>query len=410
MWLTMNSLVAILLVADVGVSDGIVKPLAAAMARDARDVAQRIVSSSFFVLVTISGVLLLTFAAAYPFVDWASVFNVSSIEASREAGPSSAVLAGCVTMALVAAVVTRVNSGLQDGAINNFWQTSGSLLALAALVAGTRSDAGLPVLVLALTGVPVVATITNGLVLFGLRRPWLRPRLAAFDLSTARALLGTARWFFLSYAGYGCAMSAGPLIIAQILGPEHVTELGLPFRIFAVATMVVGLFVVPLWPAYADALERRDYEWVNRTLGWAVGAAAVIGLVVSTIVALGGDRILQLWVGSEVTTDRSTWVALLLWSTSESVNLSLSVFLWGAGKARFEALMRLTQATVAVSLMMALTRSHGVAGTAWGIALSDLTRLLPSAAYVAWLVRRLRVTAQQSASISAHDYSYASRG
>ena len=44
---------------------------------------------------------------------------------------------------------------------------------------------------------------------------------------------------------------------------------------FSVVVMFVELLVTPLWPAYAEAIARRDVEWVRRTLWRSIGGAAL---------------------------------------------------------------------------------------------------------------------------------------
>jgi O-antigen/teichoic acid export membrane protein len=402
MWLTLQSLMTILLLADLGVSDGLVEPLAAASSSEKRETARRIVASAVFSMLAVSAAILVLFTATYRFVNWAAVFNVSSPQAVREAGPGAAAMIVCLSGSLTLGLVTRVNMAFQEGFINNLWQAGGSALAIAALYLVAQANGGLPLLVVALSGVPLLVTLVNGVFLFARRRRWLRPRLASVDMQTARRLFTTARWFFVTWIGSSCVGGAGNIVIAQMLGPTHVAEYGLPARIFAVVSMGVGLIVVPLWPAYAEAIGHSDHEWSVVTARRSIVAAGIVGIFGSIAVVLLGDRILRLWVGPLVTTTFSVWLGLGLWSTLAAVNLALSVFLWGAGAPRFEALMRTLQAVIAVSLMIGLTWFAGVAGVAWALAGSELARLVPSVVFVDRLLRTLQVSAATSTVIASN--------
>ena len=147
MWLTVSAVTSMLVAADLGVSSGMVQPLAAVVSDDRR-AAQRIVSSAFFVLTAISVALVVVFAAVYPFIDWKATFNVSSLQAASEAGPTAAVAMLCLAGSITAGIAIRVNSSFQEGPVNNFWQTAGNVVGVAALFTATRWMVSLPILVL----------------------------------------------------------------------------------------------------------------------------------------------------------------------------------------------------------------------------------------------------------------------
>jgi O-antigen/teichoic acid export membrane protein len=408
MWLTVSSVSAMFLAADLGVSNAMVQPLAA-VALETPQGAQRIVSSAFVVLSGISIALLLAFAVAYPFINWQATFNVSSPEAVLEAGPTAAVALCCLAGSITAGIATRINASFQEGAFNNFWQTAGNVLGVALLFAVTRLKAPLPVLVLTLSGVPLLATIMNGTSVLR-RRSWLRPRVAYFDLKIARSILSQGRSFFGSFVGYGCLLGGANMVIAQVVGPQHVPEFGLPIRIFAVVGMAVSLVVDPLWPAYAEALRRRDEGWVAVATRRSIVLAFLIGAVGSAMVTVLGSWILKLWVGSLVTASFMVWAGLGTWSLLSCVGLALSALLWGVGAAKFEAGMRVSQVALALLLMVVFTPSFGVAGCAWALAASELARLLPSAAFVARSIRKLELRPNPAPDVPVVDSSTAFGG
>ena len=74
--------------------------------------------------------------------------------------------------------------------------------------------------------------------------------------------------------------------------------------------MGVGLVVEPLWPAYAEALGRRDERWVAIATRRSVILALLIGTAGSAAVAFLGSRILAVWVGVLVTVSPMVWAGL----------------------------------------------------------------------------------------------------
>src|SRR5208337_4634406 len=95
LWMSITSVVSLLVFADLGMGNGLLNAIAAAHGRDDIESEQKYVSSAFFVLFGIAVFLLGLFGLAYPFVPWPRVFNVSSPLAAREAGPAVVVFLVC---------------------------------------------------------------------------------------------------------------------------------------------------------------------------------------------------------------------------------------------------------------------------------------------------------------------------
>ena len=93
--------------------------------REDQQAATIYVSSAYFMFVTISLAILITFILIYPYVSWEKVFNVKSALAIREAGPALAVFFLCFTANLSLGIVQSVQMGYQEGYLNNLWEILG---------------------------------------------------------------------------------------------------------------------------------------------------------------------------------------------------------------------------------------------------------------------------------------------
>ena len=90
-------------------------------------------------------------------------------------------------------------------------------------------------------------------------------------------------------------------VIAHILGQETVAEYSVPYRLFSIVTVVLSFFLIPLWPAYAEAAARGDVAWVRRTLRRSVQWGLAFNVTAGIVLILLGRQIIHLWVGSQVT-------------------------------------------------------------------------------------------------------------
>ena len=197
LWMTISSVSLMLGFADLGIGNGVLNAVADAHGRDDRRLGREAVSSGFFLLSLISVALVAVFAVVYTFVPWARVYNVTSADAIREAGPATAVFFLVWALNIPLGVVQRVQLGYQKGFVNYAWQAAGSLFALVGAVLAIVSEAGLPWLVLALTGGPLLAVALNGAVEFGWVRPWLRPAWSHVTHAVAGRILRLGVWFFI---------------------------------------------------------------------------------------------------------------------------------------------------------------------------------------------------------------------
>jgi hypothetical protein len=66
--------------------------------------------------------------------------------------------------------------GYQEGYLSSIWQAISNLIGLAGIIAVVHLKAGLPWLVLAIAGFPIIGNLLNGIGLFAFQRRWLIPR------------------------------------------------------------------------------------------------------------------------------------------------------------------------------------------------------------------------------------------
>src|SRR5438874_4896071 len=75
MWMTISSTIAMFSFADLGIGNGLLNAIADAHGRGDRKAAATYVSSAFFALIALAAIAGIGFAAGYPLVPWARVFN-----------------------------------------------------------------------------------------------------------------------------------------------------------------------------------------------------------------------------------------------------------------------------------------------------------------------------------------------
>lgn len=389
-WMTISATIAMLSFADLGIGNGLLNALSESNGKDDREAAREYVSSAFFMLSGIAGVMAFCFALTYPFIPWARVFNISSALGASEAGPATMVFAGCFLINIPLGIVQRVQMGYQEGFANSVWLALGGLLGLGGILLAVYFRAGLPWLVLAMGGAPAVATVLNGAVLFGVRRPWLLPSWRRSTRKAAARVLHIGILFLVLQMAVAVAFSSDNIVAAQVIGPEAVTQYAVPFRMFSVVSMILIMLLSPLWPAYGESIARGDIQWVKRTFLRSVLIAFLLASVASVLLVGFGREIISLWVGPKVVPSLLLLAGLGIWSVLSAIGNAVAMFLNGANIIRFQVVCAILVAASAILAKILLTQLIGIPGVVWGTVIAyTVLSLIPTVVIVPKLLRAM---------------------
>jgi O-antigen/teichoic acid export membrane protein len=388
LWVTITSFTSLLVFADLGLGQGLVNGISSAEGKDQRSTATHLVASAFYMLVLVAAVLGGVFAALYPVVPWDEVFNVRTASASAVAGPAVAVLVAMTLVGIPFGLVIRIRQGFQESFIANFWMAVGSVVSLAALVIVISLGGDLPWLVFAFMWGPVAASFLN--IASMLRaRPWLLPRPRHVTLSRGRQLLSLGLLFFIVQVAGVVGYQTDNIVIARIVDAAAVTQFAVPMRLFMLIPAVAGFIVYPLWPAYREALARGDHRWFRRTVRWSLVLSAGTGVGLSVFLALIATPVIHVWAGRNVTPSASLVIALGAYSTLFTVSTAVAMFLYAVEAVGFLAASSVVFVILNLGFSIALTRTIGVPGPAWGSVIAMAPTLVAQLIYVRWRMSRL---------------------
>lgn len=399
--MTISSVLAMAAFADFGVGNGVLNTVAKAFGQDDIPAMRRAISSGFAILLAIAACVLAGFFTIYPFVNWASVFRVSTPLAMAEAGPALAVFAVCFALNIALDTVQRVQLGIQQGYRYGIWQTVGSFVGLLGVLLGIYFHVGLPVLVLALAGAPTLATLANALHFFTIARPDLRPGLSLITGAVIRQIARLGLLFFVLQLAVSIAFSADNLIIARTLGAVRVPEYAIPQRMFAFISMLTAMMLTPLWPAYGEAISRGDTPWIRRTLVRSILGVFAASATAATLILLLSHKLLALWVGGSVKPSLALLLGLAVWSVMDCCGNALAMYLNGTSVMSYQIVVACVFGLGCVTTKVLLIRSFGIAAVPWStIASYLLLNALPAAIFVPWSLRGLEAKSRLVASTS----------
>lgn len=390
LWITISAVTAMLAFADFGLGNGLMNFIADAHGRDDRAAAQRAVSSAVLMLVGIAAIGVAAFGLAFSSISWADLANVSSETARADAGPTVAVFVLCFAASLPLSIVQRLQYGYQQGFEVSLWAALGSVLGLVGVIIAIQAGARLPWLVLALAGGPLVATALNAVVVFTHRHPDLRPRLGLATRRVAARLIQVGLLFFVLQVAVAVAFQSDVVVAARILGPEAAAEYSVVLRLFFVVPTVLSMALLPLWPAYGEAISRGDLPWLRRTLVRATAISAAVTALSSSLLLVFGDAVLRLWLGPVFDPPFMLMLGMAIWAVVSIAFTSIAMLLNGATVIRFQAIAATVMAGASIAASIALGSRYGVSGIIWGTLLAYLAcTAVPTLWYLPRVFRRL---------------------
>ncbi|MFP3564938.1 oligosaccharide flippase family protein [Paraburkholderia sp. SIMBA_030] len=370
LWMTISSIVAMLGFADLGMGNGLLNVVARAHGGGDTKAIKRSFASAGIFLSCIACAILAVFALIYPAAPWADWLNVRTSLAVSESGQAVGAFVVCFAFNIPANLVQRLQLGLQMGFVANLWQMVGSIFAFIAVLVAVHYEAGLPWLVFALSGAPVLAALLNGIIFFLVVRPDLIPKLSDASWDDAARVGKTGVLFVFLQLIAAAAFASDNFIIGRILGMGAVSQYAVIAKMFSVIPLILSTLLTPLWPAYGEALARNDTDWAVRVLKKSLKMALLGTLALSSFLVLFGNQIMEAWVGKTITPSLAILSSFAIWKILEAVGSTFAVFLNGANIIRTQLILGFVTACSAVALKIFLTREIGFIGVIFGTSIS----------------------------------------
>ena len=385
LWSAVTALGSMLTLADFGIGNGLITTLSVATGREEPERIRRAISTAVLIVGSIAAVLLICLGVLVLLGDWAGWLNVAGTGAAGDARPAGAT---CVLMALLllpVSLAAKIRTGLQEAFRNSAWDAAGVVLMLGLFVTAIQLDAGMAGLAVALGTGPVLAALGNGIGLW--RRHGLRPRWSAVDFADFRPVARLGLLYFALACSAALATAADNLIAIKLLGPESAGAVGIAGKVFGASQAVVIVALLPLWPAFGEALARGDHRWARRVLWRSVALAFGISLTGAIVLLAVANPAIHLWLGRDTALPMGLLVANAVWLVLQSVGNVFGMLLNGAGVIRFQIATSVSYAVIAVALKFLLTDRLGMAGIVWGTVVSYGLVALPL--YVRYARRHL---------------------
>lgn len=311
-------------------------------------------------IMTVGGVL---FAAVFAFVPWDRIFPSDEPHWQAQVPGTVAITVFFTATTLLASFVGIVFSAYQNERRASVLAMARAVtmvvaLAIVALVGGGMIGVAL--------AIGIAATLVNiaGVVwLFGFDSPELRFSLSDVSMPTLRRLVSRSLLFFGVDVAALLVFSLDRLLILHFAGATDVASYDVTARLFAVAYSLYQVVLMPLWPAFGDAMRRGDLDWTRRTLNRVTGVAVAGMLLLVVVMLLVGGPLVALWTGNA---DLSVSPLLILGLGAFFIVRAFSdvhtILLFGSDRPGAVLASAVVHGLLAVSLGVAFGREWGTNG------------------------------------------------
>ncbi len=389
-WLTVGSLLAWLQLTDVGLNNGLANAITTAVGQNRPDLVRAHVANGFLLLGGIAGLTGIVALSAWPFIDWSALLGVTSAVGRREVGPAVGIALAIFALQFPISITGKIYMAYQEGRIANYWGTAGNVLSLLALLLVTRTEGGLPWLVIAVSGTGLLVNAANTAWLLLWHKPFLRPSLRHADPGSIRSLGQVGGKFFLLQMMALVTYESPNLIIGYSLGAAQVPVYRLTYTLFNYAALPQSILFYYLWAAYNEAIARKDIAWVRRTFRLNLMAGMGFSTVAVACLAVIAKPFIGWWAGPNVVPSVSLIAWMMAWTLINAFTNPIACLLAAAAHLRVQILYSGIATAANLVLSMYLVRHWGVEGPIAAAVVSyALIICVPVYADVNYLIRKL---------------------
>ena len=371
MWMVISSFAALASFADLGVGLGLINPLTEAEAVKDRHRCRSLVTNALAatsVLAVALGTVVLTI---YQYVNWPNLLNASSPQAVEEVAPS--ILTFCLLYL----------AGLPFGLGSSIWaaQQRTHIGAACEAIGTALSALGVFWVTIEGFGVPYLVAVTNGGALFGaitstiaalLKSRYLIPTRSSFSGKEMIWMFRSGGAFLALQIGVTAFTSVDGLVLSSTVGNAQAGEFSILFRMFSVVGVIIGLVMLPFWPAFAKARVNGDMAWVRSVLTRLFTAGLIVVGMLSLALVLAGPAFIPWWTAGAYHPSCRVLIALAAWTALWSLGNITGSFLNAMGAMRFQLLMvSVLVPTALIAKFLAASR-FGTVGLLWATVLTYL--------------------------------------
>ena len=361
-WLTISSIIGWIAFFDLGLGNGFRNKFSEARAKGDMLLARKYLSTTYFTLGAIIGVLYIVIFVVNQFINWPSLLHIDSAY-YYELRDVFSILSLFFCMNMVFNIFGTMLTADQKIGLSSMIVGLGQLFSLVAIFVLTRTSEGSLIhLATYYSGVPCIIMLLASLYGFtSTRYREIRPGFKYVDLSLVKNILNLGIQFFVIYLCLLLIFQVMNIVITRELGPDEATRYNLAFKYFNILHMGMMIIISPFWSAFTDAYTKKDYAWM-RSIVTKLELCWVVCVTAGAIMLFLAPWFYHIWIGDDVVVGRVLSACVLFYILSQIIGAIYMQMINGIGTVRIQMILYIAFAAVSFPLMVYSCRMLGVAG------------------------------------------------
>ena len=382
-WVTLSSIAYLISFSDLGIGMGAQNQITEALGVGDGPRARKLCLTTLVYLCAVAILLTAIGVPVFLSMHWGTAFKLKdpNLIHSMPGAMTIVLVVTCLNIPL--GLTRRLAYATHQAWLDNVSAMAGSVLGLVGVFLGGYLRLGFEgyVLITWLSG-PAISLAFSFYMYAKLN--WLHGPGVWFERDAMRGLLNLGVFFGLQQICTLVLFGAPTVLITTLLGAAAIAPFNLVQRVFNVFQMFQNAFLLPLWPAYADAKSKSDWPWMGRTLRRSLVATLWVAIVPMIGIAFVMRPLIRLWAGDAALPTQSLVISLLLWNITVATQQPLGFFLAGVSEVKRNTLFSLLTAVAAGVLMPVLARPYGINGIVVGLVIANSVFSLTGCAYETW--------------------------
>lgn len=360
-WLTLSSILTWVGFMDIGFSQGLKNKLTEAIALGEWERGRSLVSTTYFMMLIITVPLCVILEIIVPHVNWVGLLNVNPIYLD-EIIEAMYVCIVFVCLQMYVKVFNSVVAAFQKVALSESFGVIGNVISLFLIVILKRiCPPSLVVLACTLAAMPILVTIIASLIFYSGKFKPIAPKFSSIRFDYIKDLFGLGYKFFIINIQVLVLFQSTNVLISYVSSPLEVTNYNVAYRLLNCGMMLYTMITAPLWPAYADAYTKGDYDWM-KAMRRKMERVLLLSMVACAIITLLSPIIYKLWIGDQVSVPFTMTLLVAIY---------VSVYCWmnlngtlvvGMGKIQVETIIVLVGMLLHIPVSLFLGKYIGAYG------------------------------------------------
>lgn len=353
---------------DFGLGTGLRYKLTAAISSADLQYGKRLVSTAYYSMSAIMGLLLVLLIPVIAFIDWKDLLN-TTVVTNQE-------LILCVVVVLVVFVVqfvleliTYVLQAYQKAALSSLFKPLANLATLIViLILNFFSHNSLLYACLAMTLPILFVLFVSNIYLYARNCKDVSPTISQYDKHCLRDIYSLGLKFFVSQSANLIVFQSAAFLISHFVNPSEAASYNIAFTYFGTIVMFNTMMLLPLSAAITDAYVKEDYAWLKSCIKKVNKVSMLLTLLSFAILAIS-PIVFKYWIGDRLEISWTLRVTMSIYFILNIWTTPYSSFISGVGKMQVAMTSALFKMVLYIPIAVLMVKIFGTSGIMMSIIL-----------------------------------------